>query len=91
MSVFNAAVLMCKTQIGIGSLTIPKSFDTLGLVPGIIALTFFSLVTTWSAHMIGKFRQKHPEVFGVEDVGKLLFGRWGKEFFQTVYTLCMLP
>lgn len=90
MSVFNATVLMCKTQIGIGSLTIPQAFNTLGLVPGILALTFFSLVTTWSAHMIGNFRRKHPEVFGVEDVGQLLFGRWGKELFQIIYTLCTL-
>ena len=31
-----ATFLMMKTQIGIGVLTIPKTFDTLGLIPGII-------------------------------------------------------
>lgn len=84
-----ATVLMCKTQIGIGAFAIPKSFDTLGLLPGIIALTFFSIVTTWSGQIIGKLRKNHSEVFGVEDVGKLLFGRTGKEFLHIAYMLCM--
>lgn len=85
-----ASILMMKTQIGIGALSVPQSFNVLGLIPGIIALTGFAIITTWSNWMIGKFKAKHPEVYGVEDVGRLLFGRAGRELFQGAYLLCTL-
>ncbi len=31
-------MLMMKTQIGLGVLSIPSAFDTLGVVPGVIVL-----------------------------------------------------
>lgn len=38
---------MIKTQIGIGVLSIPAAFDTLGFVPGIVTLIAVALITTW--------------------------------------------
>lgn len=34
------------------------------------------------------FKIKHPEVYGIDDVGRLLFGRVGREFFGVAYVLC---
>jgi len=42
-----AAILMMKTQIGLGVLSIPLVFDTLGMIPGIIILLSISVITTW--------------------------------------------
>lgn len=42
-----AAILMMKTQIGLGVLSIPLVFDTLGMIPGIIILLAIAIITTW--------------------------------------------
>lgn len=41
------AILMMKTQIGLGVLSIPLVFDTLGMIPGIIVLLCIAAITTW--------------------------------------------
>ena len=41
------AFLMIKTQIGIGVLSIPAAFNTLGFVPGIVTLIAVAVITTW--------------------------------------------
>lgn len=79
---------MIKTQIGLGVLSMPKVFDTLGIIPGIILLVVIAGMTTWSNWMVGVFKLKHPSVYGVDDVGKMLFGRIGFELFGFAYTLC---
>jgi amino acid permease len=38
------SILMMKTQIGLGVLSIPLVFDTLGMISGIIILL---AITTW--------------------------------------------
>jgi amino acid permease len=38
---------MMKTQIGLGVLSIPLVFDTLGMIPGIIILVSIAIITTW--------------------------------------------
>ncbi|KAE8394450.1 transmembrane amino acid transporter protein-domain-containing protein [Aspergillus alliaceus] len=60
--------LMMKTQIGLGVLSIPSAFDTLGLAPGIICLCAVAVITTWSDYMIGAFKLRHRSVYSVDDV-----------------------
>lgn len=79
---------MMKTQIGLGVLSIPGVFDVLGIVPGVIALCCIAAITTWSDYIVGVFKLRHPEVYGIDDVGRLLFGRVGREFFGIVFCLC---
>lgn len=79
---------MMKTQIGLGVLSIPAVLDTLGMIPGLICLLTIATITTWSDYMVGAFKLKHPEVYGIDDVGQLLFGRIGREFFAVAYVLC---
>lgn len=80
-------ILSLKTQIGLGVLSIPSVFDTLGLVPGIICLLVIAFMTGWSAWTIGSFKLKHPEVYGIDDVGGLLFGRPGRIIVGIIYCL----
>ena len=83
--------LMMKTELGLGILSIPKAFDTLGLIPGVICLVVISAMTTWSAYIIGVFKVRHRDVYGIDDVGQLLFGRVGREFFYVGFCLCKNP
>ena len=78
---------MMKTQIGIGVLSIPAAFETLGMAPGVICLLVIGAITTWSDYMVGVFKTKHPEVYNIDDVGFKLFGKVGRECFATVYLL----
>ncbi|KAJ5575696.1 hypothetical protein N7535_002622 [Penicillium sp. DV-2018c] len=81
-------VLMMKTQIGLGVLSIPSAFDTLGLIPGIICLVAIAIITTWSDYIVGIFKLKHRSVYGIDDAGELMFGRVGREVFGSVFCLC---
>ncbi|KAJ3505167.1 hypothetical protein NM208_g16233 [Fusarium decemcellulare] len=79
--------LMMKTQIGLGVLSMPVVFDTLGIVPGIIMLLVIAGITTWSDFMVGVFKLRHRHVYGIDDVGQMLFGRIGYEIFGAMYAL----
>ncbi len=79
---------MLKTQMGLGVLSIPQVFDTLGIIPGIIIVLAISFMTGWSSWMVGVFKLRHPEVYGIDDVGRMLFGRVGFELLGAAYSLC---
>lgn len=77
-----------KTQIGLGVLSIPAAFDALGIVPGVICLCAIAVISTWSDYVIGTFKLRHREVYGIDDAGALMFGRVGKEVFGGIFCLC---
>lgn len=83
-----AIALMMKTQIGLGILAIPVIFDTLGIVPGVICLVAIATITTWSDYIVGIFKLHHRAVYGIDDVGGLMIGRLGREFFGAAFCLC---
>lgn len=78
---------MLKTQIGLGVLSIPAVFDSLGLIPGVIIILVISGMTSWSNYMVGVFKLAHPDVYGIDDVGRKLFGRIGYEAFGIIFAL----
>lgn len=81
---------MLKTQIGLGVLSIPSAFDVLGLIPGLICLLVIAVMTTWSNYIVGVFKMRHKDVYGIDDVGRKLFGRVGYEVFGAAFALCKL-
>lgn len=78
---------MLKTQIGLGVLSIPEVFDTLGLIPGILSLLAIAICTSWSGYVVGVFKVRHPDVYGLDDVGKKIMGRFGYESFGIAFAL----
>ncbi|KAH7239908.1 transmembrane amino acid transporter protein-domain-containing protein [Fusarium redolens] len=79
------AGLMMKTQIGLGVLSFPSVFDTLGMIPGVIVLCTIAGITTWSDYIVGIFKLNHRHIYGVDDVGQLIFGRTGKELLAFAF------
>lgn len=79
-----------KTQIGLGVLSIPVAFDSLGIVPGVICLCAIAAITTWSDYIIGVFKLRHREVYGIDDVGELLLGPTGRILLGGAFVLCEL-
>lgn len=82
---------MMKTQIGLGILSIPTAFDSLGIVPGVICLCTIACITTWSDYVIGRFKLNHREVYGIDDAGALIFGPIGRGVLSVAFCLCWYP
>lgn len=81
---------MMKTQIGLGVLSIPTVFDTLGMIPGVVCLCIITGLNSWSNMMVGTFKLRHPEVYGIDDVGRIIFGPIGREVLAVAFCLCKL-
>lgn len=77
-----------KSQIGLGVLSVPSAFNALGIVPGMICMCAVGGITSWSGYIVGTFKLRHPEVYGIEDAGQLMFGRIGREAFGAAFCLC---
>ena len=82
-----ASILMMKSEMGIGILSIPQAFGTLGLIPGIIVLLVISAITTWSSYVVGVFKLKHPEAYGFADTAAIIFGPIGQEVASVAFCL----
>ncbi|KAK6908126.1 hypothetical protein I204_06100 [Kwoniella mangroviensis CBS 8886] len=83
-------VLLIKSQIGVGVLSVPSTLAVLGIVPGIICLWVISGIICYSDYVVGQFKRRHPQVYGIDDVGHLLFkGRLGREVIAVMYWLFM--
>lgn len=83
-----STALMLKTNLGLGVLSIPAVFDTLGMIPGIICVLAMAMITGWSQYMIGVFKKIHPEVYGIEDVAGMIFGNVAREIVGAAFFLC---
>jgi amino acid permease len=79
---------MMKAQIGLGVLSIPAVFDTLGYIPGVLSIIAIAAITTWSDYIIGIFKLRHPSVYSLDDVGALMFGPLGRYFFAAAFVIC---
>lgn len=79
---------MMKTQIGLGVLAIPSALDTLGMVPGLICLLAFAMITTWSGYVVGTFKLQHREVYSLDDAGAIMLGLPGRAILAASFCLC---
>ncbi|KAF5640658.1 neutral amino acid permease [Fusarium sp. NRRL 52700] len=87
LSWISTIALMTKTQVGLGVLAIPKTFHTLGLLPGVFCLVAVAGMTSWSSYIVGTFKLCHREVYAIDDAGKEMFGRVGREIFAALLML----
>ncbi|CAN9282283.1 unnamed protein product [Alternaria alternata] len=82
-----SVVVMIKTQIGLGVLSIPSAFDALGVIPGVLCMIGIGGTITWGNYVVGRFRLNHPEVYSIVDVGEMMGGKFGKEFMSVAFML----
>ncbi|KAF4425244.1 neutral amino acid permease [Fusarium acutatum] len=87
LSWIGTIALMTKTQVGLGVLAIPKTFHTLGLLPGVFCLVAIGGMTSWSGYIVGTFKLNHREVYAIDDAGKEMFGKVGREIFAAILML----
>ncbi|KAJ6011253.1 hypothetical protein N7451_002665 [Penicillium sp. IBT 35674x] len=70
-------VVLIVEAIALGSLSIPSTFATLGMVAGVICSVGLGLVAIYTSWIIGKVKLAFPEVAHYADVGRLMGARLG--------------
>ncbi|TXT08899.1 hypothetical protein VHUM_03027 [Vanrija humicola] len=81
LGIVGAFVLMTKANVGLGVLSIPFVFMSVGMVPGIILLILMNFIIMYCALVIGDFKQNHPEMYAIADAGFIIGGKVGREIF----------
>jgi len=105
----STSVLMIKTQMGLGVLSLPSILGTLGMVPGLICIFVIGFMATCEYRfppsvpgrlveelgltlggdwVIGQCKRKYPQVYCIDDMGYLMFGRVGREVMALASWLC---
>ncbi|WOO84835.1 N amino acid transport system protein [Vanrija pseudolonga] len=84
---FGAWVLITKSDIGLGVLTLPVVFGTLGIVPGILLIIAIMVMMSYCAAIIGPFKMRHPEVYAIQDAAFIFGGKIAKEVFFVMYQI----
>ncbi|KAL5359158.1 hypothetical protein BJX96DRAFT_164248 [Aspergillus floccosus] len=74
LSWLGTAPLMMKTQFVLGILSIPEVLDTLGMIDP-------------RRHLLIRFKLRHPEVYGIDDAGELMFGRARGKVFGVAFCI----
>ncbi|KAL3481377.1 transmembrane amino acid transporter protein-domain-containing protein [Aspergillus californicus] len=80
LSWWQAGFLMVAETVSIGILSLPSVVAVLGLVPAIILLLGFGVMSTYTGYTIGQFRWAYPHVQSMADAGEVLAGKFGREF-----------
>ncbi|GAA6039344.1 hypothetical protein JCM8097_002808 [Rhodosporidiobolus ruineniae] len=70
----STSVLLAKAQVGLGVLSIPSVFQSLGIVPGVLVLLGLGGFMTYSQVVLGRMKMKYPQIYSIADAFKLMFG-----------------
>ncbi|EED20982.1 amino acid transporter, putative [Talaromyces stipitatus ATCC 10500] len=83
-------VVLLVEAIALGSLSIPSSFATLGMVAGVICCIGLGLVAIYTSYVVGQVKLKFPHVAHYPDAGRLMFGRFGYELVNVMMILILV-
>lgn len=71
---WQTAVIFITNEVGIGILSLPEAMQTLGLIPGIIAIVGLGVVTTYTAYVLVQFYRRFPTVMNIVDCCQIMGG-----------------
>lgn len=80
-------VVLIVEAIALGSLTLPSSFATLGMVAGVITCVCLGFFAIYTSYVVGQVKLKFPHVAHYADAGGLLAGRVGYEIVSIMLIL----
>lgn len=84
-------LIFLTNQIGLGVLSLPLALQTLGIVPGIIAIVGLGILTGYTAYILLQFYKRYPAIVNIADVGRKIGGRPLEIFVGVTFwvNLCM--
>jgi hypothetical protein len=83
---WRACVLLITIEVGIGILSLPAALKTLGLIPGIIAILGFGVLTTYCGYILVQFYRRYPMVSNLVDCAHII-NKWFGIFFAGAFIL----
>lgn len=72
---WRACVILITIEVGIGILSLPSALQTLGLIPGIIAILGFGALTTYCGYILVQFYRRYPMVTNLVDCARYVGGK----------------
>ncbi|RFU24876.1 hypothetical protein B7463_g11458, partial [Scytalidium lignicola] len=86
-----ASAIFLKVIFATGVLSIPTAMFDLGAVGGSLSVIGWGLVNTYSAIVLGNFRNSHPGCHSVADMAQLVGGVFFREFTGAMFIIaCIL-
>ncbi|KAL2813649.1 transmembrane amino acid transporter protein-domain-containing protein [Aspergillus cavernicola] len=83
-------IVLIVEAIALGSLSLPSTFATLGMVAGVICSVGLGLLAIYTSYVVGQVKLKFPLVHHYPDAGRLMFGRVGYEVINFMLILQLL-
>ncbi|KAI5300755.1 hypothetical protein KEM56_002227 [Ascosphaera pollenicola] len=80
-------IVMIVEAIALGTLSIPSTFATLGMVPGVICSLGIGVIAIYTSWIIGMLKLKFPHIATYPDAGKQIWGKFG--FYLIDIMLCL--
>jgi hypothetical protein len=84
---WRACVILITIEVGIGILSLPSALQTLGLIPGIIAILGFGGLTTYCGYILVQFFRRYPLITNLVDCAQIIGGKWFQIFFGIAFIL----
>lgn len=75
MTLWDTVLVLVTNEVGLGILSLPSILHTLGLVPGLIAIIGFGVITWYTAYELLQFYRRHPHVLNMVDMTRVVGGR----------------
>ncbi|KAB8236636.1 transmembrane amino acid transporter protein-domain-containing protein [Aspergillus alliaceus] len=79
MKWWQCGMLMIADNISLGILSLPSAVATLGVVPAVLILLGFSVISWYTGFIIGQFKLRYPQTHSMGDAGAIIMGRFGRE------------
>ncbi|GJQ13805.1 hypothetical protein GpartN1_g5596.t1 [Galdieria partita] len=76
--------LMCGYMVGVGVLSIPSAFETLGWIGGVFVLTSAYLITTATGYFLYYMAKRYPTVRSYAAMSRRLWGKPAMYFTATI-------
>lgn len=83
-------IVLIVEAVALGSLSIPSTFATLGMVAGVICCVGLGLIAVYTSYIIGQVKVKFPHISNYPEAGRQMFGRWGYELLYVMLCLELL-
>lgn len=88
-------VVLITEAIALGTLSIPSTFATLGMVAGVICCLGIGIIAIYTSYVVGQVKVAYPEITNYADAGYVLFsklgcGRFGYELITVMLSLQLL-
>ncbi|WPH05062.1 Hypothetical protein R9X50_00796100 [Acrodontium crateriforme] len=83
-------ICLIVEAIALGSLSIPKAFATLGMIPGVILCIGLGLLAIYTGFVVGEVKLKYPAIEHYADAVKLIWGKPGYELTGVMIALFLI-